>query len=106
MWQTIPNWRAMLKNEVSEVNLTQVKTDLEQYLPDEVQPYVLENSELIDLNFPVLAYPQKVKSLNLSKTPEYSGVLKGIKGQYLIFEDHTVFNVRNNEGLVVNFNVG
>jgi hypothetical protein len=25
----------------------------------------------------------------------------GIKGQYLIFEDETVFNIRGNEGLVV-----
>ena len=47
----------------------------------------------------------KPQSLNLSKTPVYSGVLKGIKGQYLIFEDNTVFNVRSNEGLVVGLDV-
>jgi hypothetical protein len=29
----------------------------------------------------------------------------GIKGQYLIFEDETVFNVRSNEGLVVSIEV-
>ncbi|TYA95679.1 DUF2797 domain-containing protein, partial [Seonamhaeicola marinus] len=28
-----------------------------------------------------------------------------IKGQYLIFEDETVFNVRANEGLVVKISV-
>jgi hypothetical protein len=44
----------------------------------------------------------KPKSLNLKKTPNYKGKLVGIKGQYLIFEDETVFNVRANEGLVVN----
>jgi hypothetical protein len=48
-----------------------------------------------------LHYPEKPKSLNLEKLLEYTGVLKGIKGQYLIFEDDTVFNVRGNEGLVV-----
>jgi hypothetical protein len=32
---------------------------------------------------------------------QYEGVLKGIKGQYLLFEDGTVFNIRNNEGIVV-----
>jgi hypothetical protein len=99
------NWRAMLKNEVPEASLQVVKEDLKQFLPDEVKAYVLEDEEVLNLNFPVLAHPLKVKSLNLSKTPEYSGVLKGVKGQYLIFEDNTVFNVRNNEGLVVDFNV-
>ena len=38
------------------------------------------------------------ESLNLFKTPNYEGKLTGIKGQYLIFEDQTVFNVRSNEG--------
>ena len=32
-------------------------------------------------------------------------VLKGIKGQYLIFEDDTVFNIRANEGLVVSLEI-
>jgi len=99
------NWRAMLKNEVAEADLTQIKNDLKQFLPDEVKEYVLDDEPVLNLNFPVDQYPIKVKSLNLSKTPEYSGVLKGVKGQYLIFEDNTVFNVRNNEGLVVNISV-
>ena len=40
----------------------------------------------------------KTASLNLSKTPFYEGKLMGIRGQYLLFEDQTVFNVRSNEG--------
>jgi hypothetical protein len=50
-------------------------------------------------------YPSKIKSLNLEKTPNYQGKLKGIKGQYLIFEDGIVFNVRNWEGYVVEINI-
>jgi hypothetical protein len=42
-----------------------------------------------------------VSSLNLDKTPHFSGKLMGIKGQYLLFEDGTVFNVRTFEGYVV-----
>jgi hypothetical protein len=52
-----------------------------------------------------LKYPVKLKSLNLDKTPNFKGLLKGIKGQYLIFEDDTVFNVRGSEGYVVNLNI-
>ena len=99
------NWRAMLKNEIPEADLSASRDSLKQYLPEEVLPYYLENEKVLDLNFPVLQYPTKVKSLNLSKTPDYTGILKGIKGQYLIFEDDTVFNVRNNEGLVVDLKV-
>ncbi len=43
--------------------------------------------------------------LNIVKAENYTGVLKGIKAQYLIFEDSTVFNVRANEGLVVSIEV-
>ena len=90
----------MLKNEVMDVDLKAWQDKLAPYLPDEVKPYLYAGQET-HLEFPVMAYPVKPKSLNLGKTPDYQGVLKGIKGQYLIFEDQTVFNVRSNEGLVV-----
>ena len=64
-----------------------------------------EKEDLYDLHFPVLEYPKKVNSLNLEKTPNYSGKLTGIKGQYLIFEDGTVFNVRTYEGYIVDINL-
>ncbi|GLB51051.1 hypothetical protein NBRC110019_00900 [Neptunitalea chrysea] len=99
------NWRTMLKNEIKDEDLKEWKNRLKQYIPEEVMPYYLENSTELNLNFPVLTYPSKLKSLNLTKTPEFEGVLKGIKGQYLIFEDNTVFNVRGNEGLVVTISV-
>ena len=95
------NWRSMLKNEITEADLIEERDALKQYLPEEVLPYFLAHEQTLELNFPVKQYPEKIKSLNLTKTPEYTGILKGIKGQYLIFEDSTVFNVRNNEGLVV-----
>ena len=99
------NWRAMLKNEVATDDLNMVRKTLIAFLPEEVQQYVLEDVPVTTLNFPVEQYPTKIKSLNLLKTPNYTGVLKGVKGQYLIFEDNTVFNVRNNEGLVVTMTI-
>jgi hypothetical protein len=57
------------------------------------------------LKFAVLNYPAKIASLNLDKTPTFNGKLVGIKGQYLIFEDGTVFNVRGSEGYLVTINV-
>jgi len=99
------NWRKMLKNEIEDADLTEYREKLKEFIPEEVKDYFIENNKETELNFPVLAYPNKLKSLNLEKTPEYSGVLKGVKGQYFIFEDETVFNVRNNEGYVVQLTI-
>lgn len=95
------NWRTMLKNEITDQNLVTWRNKLKQYIPEEALPYYLENNAETELEFPVHQYPIKPKSLNLDKNPHYEGVLKGIKGQYLIFEDNTVFNIRSNEGYVV-----
>jgi len=99
------NWRTMLKNEIQDENLVDWRDKLKKYIPEEAASYFLENNSETNLEFPVIQYPQKPKSLNLDKTPNYEGVLKGIKGQYLIFEDDTVFNIRSNEGYVVTISV-
>ncbi len=96
------NWRKMLKNEVEQADLFEFRDKLMQYIPEEVKPYFLsESKEQWALDFPVFQYPNKIKSLNLTKTPLFEERLVGIKGQYLLFEDDTVFNVRGNEGFVV-----
>ncbi|MCH4553274.1 MULTISPECIES: DUF2797 domain-containing protein [Aestuariibaculum] len=99
------NWRTMLKNDIEDENLVEWRERLKQYIPDEAKEYFIESNSETNLEYPVHQYPLKPKSLNLGKTPSYQGVLKGIKGQYLIFEDQTVFNVRSNEGLVVNITI-
>lgn len=99
------NWRAMLKNDIKDEDLASWRDKLKQYIPAEATEYYLENNGETHMQFPVLKYPIKPKPLNLEKTPFYEGVLKGIKGQYLIFEDDTVFNIRSNEGYVVSITV-
>ncbi|PVW17230.1 DUF2797 domain-containing protein [Marixanthomonas spongiae] len=100
------NWRNMLKNDIKDENLVEWRDRLKKYVPDEAKEYFIANNIETNLEFPVLQYPTKLKSLNLQKTPFFEGVLKGIKAQYLIFEDNTVFNVRGNEGYVVSISVG
>ncbi|WP_010179602.1 DUF2797 domain-containing protein [Aquimarina agarilytica] len=99
------NWRKMLTNTITNETLEDAKANLKQYIPEEALPYFIENNKETAIHFPVLEYPEKVKSLNLTKTPEYTGKIKGVKGQYLIFEDNTVFNVRNHEGFVVSIKI-
>ena len=100
------NWQKMLKNEVPQVDLLQEKASLKYLIPKEVQEfYNVEKEDLFEIHYPVLSYPTKVNSLSLDKTPNFQGKLNGIKGQYLLFEDGTVFNVRTFEGYVVKITV-
>lgn len=99
------NWRSMLKNEIEDVDLVSWREKLKPYIPEEAIEYFIQNNSETNLSFPVSKYPEKPKSLNLEKALEYTGVLVGIKGQYLLFEDETVFNIRANEGLYVGIEV-
>jgi hypothetical protein len=63
-----------------------------QLLIDELDAKML-NNETLEINYPVVEYPSKISSLNFDKTPLISGLLKGIKGQYLIL-DVGVLNIR------------
>lgn len=95
------NWRKMLTNSIDQADLTQIKEQLFPLMPAETKDFFAEQTQPFCIQFPVEKYPTTVKSLNLLNTPTYEGTLSGIKGQYLIFEDNTVFNVRSNEGQVV-----
>ena len=99
------NWRKMLKNDIEDENLVAWRDKLRPYIPEQAKEYFIENNSETHLNFPVTQYPTKPKSLNIVKEQSYSGKLMGIKGQYLIFEDDTVFNIRGNEGLVLEINI-
>ncbi len=98
------NWRVMLENEGKQLDLVAERAACLSKLPAEVQPYISSDAS-IEVAYPVQRFPEKVKSLTLSKSPEYTGILKGIKGQYWIFEDDTVWNVRAHEGHVVSIAV-
>jgi hypothetical protein len=89
------NWRKMLKNETENIDLVEAKNTLLAGIPkliDELGATRL-NDDVVNIDYPVLQYPSKISSLNFDKTPVISGVLKGIKGQYLLLENG-VLNIR------------
>ncbi|TGL17050.1 DUF2797 domain-containing protein [Leptospira yanagawae] len=59
-------------------------------------------SEIQEIQYPILSYPSKVKSLKLTKDTPISDTLVGIKGQYLLFENG-VINIRSLGGLYIEF---
>ena len=100
------NWRKMLTNQSAGANLAAERAKIESLLPEEVRPYFNPDlNEIYDIDYPVIAHPEKVSSLSLEKDRFYRGKLIGIRGQYLMFEDGTVFNVRGSEGLVVRISI-
>jgi len=99
------NWRKMLKNEIDdEIDLEEEKWALEEHLPADIIELFSENDEIIELNYPVVEYPEKVKSLSFDKTNIIEGKLMGIKGQYLLFENGEVLNIRKHTSYHVKFN--
>jgi len=98
-------WQKMLKGISTDKTLTEVQNQVKEYLSEELLPFWLNETEPVVINYPVLQYPDKIKSINLQKMPEFEGVVKGIKGQYIIFEDGRVFNVRNHSGYVVGLTI-
>jgi hypothetical protein len=93
------NWRGMLKNTFTNtVELDEMKDVLLEELPEEYHDFISDNDEITEIKFPVIAYPEKVTSMKLDKVPLIEKKLMGIKGQYLIFEDDTVINLRSHAG--------
>jgi Protein of unknown function (DUF2797) len=97
------HWQRMLKGQAESQNLIQKRDELYELCKDELNQLkkqqgddaltYLDNESMIDIHYPVTEYPEKVKSFNFDKTEMVSGVLQGIKGQYLIL-DTGVLNIR------------
>jgi hypothetical protein len=89
------NWRAMLKNDIhfSGEMLTEKQRSL-SLLPDNLSIYESSNNEVTEIVYPVEKYPVKLSSLNFEKDALIEGKIVGIKGQYLLFEDNQVLNIR------------
>ena len=104
------SWQQMLKNNVQPLDLVVLRDELlatcaaelfaisEQFGVDAV--HFMADAKVVDIHYPVLQYPVKVKSFNLDKDSEVSGVLQGIKGQYLLL-DTGVINIRKFSGYEV-----
>lgn len=100
------NWRAMLKNEImTDFNLPAEKEKVIDLLPTELKKYIDNSNEITEFVYPVEKFPTAIKSVGFDKNPEIEGVLSGIKGQYLIFDDNRVLNIRKHNGYFLNLQV-
>lgn len=96
------NWRNMLINKIDlETRLLEEKTKAKELVKKEFVKYFIDDNEITEINYPVLNYPEKVNSVTFEKEVKIEGKLSGIKGQYLIFEDGKVLNIRKHNGYEV-----
>lgn len=103
------NWQSMLKSQAKSLDLkaklpellelckAQIDTIYKRFGKDAIK---ILGQSVVDIVFPVISYPSKIKSFNFDKNPEVSGILQGIKGQYLLF-DTGVINIRKFSGYEV-----
>jgi hypothetical protein len=106
------NWQQMLKSKAEPIDpiakrdelIAACKADLD-IITQRFRSQALEfltDEPVVDIHFPVDSYPAKIKSFNFDKNNEVSGVLQGIKGQYLLL-DTGVINIRKFTGYEVEF---
>lgn len=99
------NFRKMLQdNDEIGVDLVKVREEVLDYFPTDFKKFAITNEDVVKLNYPY-EFSQKVNAFTLDKKPEYTGVLQGIKGQYLKFEGDDFINIRSHEGYVVNLTI-
>ncbi|RPG79542.1 MAG: DUF2797 domain-containing protein, partial [Crocinitomicaceae bacterium TMED135] len=79
-------------------SLELIRDELIEKLDDNLKKYLVTNEKIHLINFPVIKYPSKVKSLTLDKNPIIEEKLLGIKGQYLLFDNDLDFNIRRHSG--------
>jgi len=98
------NWRNMLINKIDiKVDLIKEKYLAINALTNQFHSYITDDDEIININYPVLHYPEKVKAIDFEKNKTIEGKLSGIKGQYLIFSEGNVINIRKHGGYLINF---
>jgi len=108
------DWRKMLKGNSDSIDLPEVRDRIVSESAARIEALVqqfgeqaiefLPEAELVEIHYPVDDYPEKVKALNFDKQENIEGVLKGIKGQYLIL-DSGVLNIRKFSGYKISLSV-
>lgn len=99
------NWRAMLKNiKDTSIDLLAEKRKYSQWLvqsQEEFEHFLSEDDTIYQLNYPTTVLTSSIQSIKLDKQSKIDGILTGIKGQYMIFDEKTVLNIRSHAGYEV-----
>ena len=108
------NWRALLRGASPVIDLAEIAQQIRSQYGDAIAQFQeqwgreaiqwVDDVEPLTLNYPVAEYPHTIRSIDLEKCGSYTGTLRGIKGQYLLWEDGAI-NIRKYTGFDVSIEV-
>ena len=93
-------WRKMIQGVYDVMDLLDEKKKLIKSLSEKYKIYKSTNDTIVSFQYPNQNKPEKIKSINMDKTNSFAGKLTGIKGQYMIFDNEYVLNVRKYTGYI------
>jgi len=96
------DWRKMLKGIVEpELPITELKQQVVARLDSDYKSFVVPDDTVHNFMYPREAdFNVKLTSFSFDKTPEIKFRLRGIKGQYLLF-DEGILNIKRHAGYEV-----
>jgi hypothetical protein len=98
------DWRKLVKEPAALLDLTIYRQELLSKIEPVLSSFSAEiqvlDASVTQINYPITRYPENKTNLSFDKTPQVSGNLLGIKGQYL-FLDTGVINIRKFSGYEV-----
>lgn len=107
------NWRTMLKGQNNKLDMLSQRSHLLNECSEGIATLqdefgcenieILASTDVTEIDYPVIQYPERISSLNFDKTASIESKLMGIKGQYLIFQSG-VINIRKFSGYEVKVN--
>ena len=99
------NWKMMLSLTQPNVDLVERKKFFLPMLPDEMSIYASFDDSVTEIAYPYAKVIQGIKAVSLDRYDKIGGVLAGIKGQYLIFDNGMAINARSHSGYNVRLSV-
>lgn len=106
------NFRKMLTINYSNNKLFLIKKkilNLKKYLIKKklkkFKKFIILKNKFYIFKYPFYKIKKKIKILKLDKYKIFNNKLKGIKGQYLIFKNNYILNIRSHIGYILNINI-
>ena len=97
------NWRDMLMFKSDNFDLFAESVRVIEILNPEFKQYEIIQRETYFIKYPIEQYPVNPVQLSVETNKTISKLLVGIKGQYLMFDDDSVLNVRKYGGYEIEF---
>ena len=93
------NWRKMLIGDFQEdIDFNLVNNEVKLKLEKKYADFILYKEQWQDINFLPFIFQSSPQSLSFDKIKDFEGIVKSIKGQYIIFKNGNVLNIRKHSG--------